>query len=116
MANFPARTLAEIAARLIPAFRLTRFAYRRFADVAHSAAKRKTMPFVQDEYHLMMEVPSINQASSDRYQVPCKVKVLHARLSGDTYHIGVTFTEISSLHQNLFEAWLSITTRHDQLV
>lgn len=68
------------------------------------------------EYHLMMEVPSINQASSDRYQVACKVKALHARLSGDVYHIGVTFTEISSLHQNLFEAWLSITTRHDQLV
>ncbi len=68
------------------------------------------------EYHLMMEVPGINQASSEHYQVPCKVRALHARLSGDIYYVGVTFTEISSLHQSLFEAWLSITTRYDHLV
>ncbi|MDO8178366.1 MAG: PilZ domain-containing protein [Undibacterium sp.] len=66
-------------------------------------------------YRLMMEMPSIDQSSSLRYQVPCKVMLLHIRLSGDWYQVGARFTEISNLHQNLFDAWLSITTRFDQL-
>jgi PilZ domain len=67
------------------------------------------------EYRLMMEVPGIDQSSPLRYQVPCKVVVMHIRLSGDFYQVGVRFTEISTLYQSLFDAWLSITTRFDQL-
>lgn len=68
------------------------------------------------EYRLMMEVPSIDQFSSHRYQVHCKMRVVQSVLSGDYYHANMQFTELSDLHQNLYEAWLSITTRHDQLV
>jgi c-di-GMP-binding flagellar brake protein YcgR len=65
--------------------------------------------------HLMMEIPSIDQTSSIRYQVPCKVLVMHVRLSGDIYQVGVKFTEISELHQSLFDAWLSIIAKFERL-
>lgn len=66
-------------------------------------------------YQMMMEVPGIDQSTSLRYQVPCKVLVMHVRLSADAYQIGVKFAEISDLHQNLFDAWISITAKFDQL-
>lgn len=71
---------------------------------------------IDKEYRMMMEVPRIDQSSSDPYQVVCKVAVLHAILSGDSYRIGVKFTEISDLHENLVAAWLSISNKIDQLV
>jgi c-di-GMP-binding flagellar brake protein YcgR len=67
------------------------------------------------KFQIMMEMPGIDQSSSVRHQAPCKVLVMHVRLSGDFYQIGVKFTEISDLHQALFDAWLSITTKFDQL-
>jgi c-di-GMP-binding flagellar brake protein YcgR len=70
---------------------------------------------VNKKYHIMMEMPSIDQSSSVRHQAPCKVLAMHVRLSGDFYQIGVKFTEISDLHQALFDAWLSITTKFEQL-
>ena len=70
---------------------------------------------VNRQYQIMMEMPSIDQSSSTRHQAPCKVVAMHVRLSGDLYLIGVKFTEISDLHQALFDAWLSITTKFDQL-
>lgn len=70
---------------------------------------------IDRKYHLMMEMPSIDQTSSTRYQAPCKVLVMHIRLSGDFYQVGVKFAEISDLHQALFDAWVSITTKFDRL-
>ena len=70
---------------------------------------------VDRKYQIMMEMPSIDQSSSKRYQAPCKVIAMHVRLSGDYYQTGVKFIEISGLHQALFDAWLSITTKFDQL-
>ena len=70
---------------------------------------------VNQQYKIMMEMPSIDQSSSVRHQAPCKVLAMHIRLSGDFYQVGVRFTEISDLHQALFDAWLSITAKFDQL-
>ena len=70
---------------------------------------------IDKEYRLLMEVPRIDQSSSEPYQVACKISVLHAILSGDSYRIGVKFTEISDLHKNLVAAWLSITNKIDWL-
>ena len=67
------------------------------------------------EYRLMMLVPNINQESSESYQVHCKMKVVNAILSGEVYHINLRFTELSDLHRCLFEAWLSLVAKHDQL-
>jgi c-di-GMP-binding flagellar brake protein YcgR len=66
-------------------------------------------------YQLIVEMPSIDQSSSVRFQAPCTIFTTHIRLSGDHYQVGVKFTEIADLHQALFDAWLSITTKFDQL-
>lgn len=70
---------------------------------------------VNQEYQVMMEVPRIDQAVAQPYQVRCKVMVLHAILSDDFFRVGVKFSELSDLHRNLIAAWLSIATKIDQL-
>ncbi len=66
-------------------------------------------------YQLIVEMPGIDQSSPVRYQAPCTVFTTHIRLSGDHYQVGVKFTEIDNLHQTLFDAWLSIISKFDQL-
>ena len=66
---------------------------------------------VNHEYHVKIEIPSIIQGSAENYQVPCKVLALHSILKGDIYQLGVKFSEISDLHENLFNAWLSLTSK-----
>jgi hypothetical protein len=68
------------------------------------------------EYRVMMEVPSIVPTSSAHYQVHCKMRVQQIILRGEVYHLNMQFTELGDLHQSLFDAWLSIINKHDQLV
>ena len=66
-------------------------------------------------YQLIVDMPGIDPSSSVRFQAPCTIFTMHVRLSGDTYQAGVKFTEIGDLHKTLFNAWLSIITKFDQL-
>jgi c-di-GMP-binding flagellar brake protein YcgR len=66
-------------------------------------------------YQLIVEMPGIDQSSSVRFQAACTIFTMHIRLSGDTYQVGVKFTEIDNLHQTLFDAWLSIISKFDHL-
>ncbi len=68
------------------------------------------------EYRVMMEVPGIVQSSSAHYQVHCKMRVQQIILRGEVYHLNMQFTEVEELHKSLFDAWLSIISKHDQLV
>ena len=70
---------------------------------------------VNRAYQLIVEMPGIDQSSSVRFHAPCTILTTHVRLSGDTYQVGVKITEIDDLHQALFDAWLSIITKFDQL-
>ena len=67
------------------------------------------------KYQIVMEMPSIDRSSSNRHQAPCKVLTMYVRLSGNLYQVGAKLVEISDLHQTLFDAWLSITSKFDQL-
>ncbi|MFZ6773273.1 PilZ domain-containing protein [Undibacterium sp. SXout7W] len=57
-------------------------------------------------YPMMIEIPGIDGAEQ-MYKVSCKGIVKHTILSSDYYRIGVLLTDISSLHQELVNAWLS---------
>ena len=66
-------------------------------------------------YQLIVEMPGIDQSSSVKFHAPCTIFIMHVRLSGDHYQVGVKFTEIDDLHQTLFDAWLSIISKFDHL-
>ena len=61
-------------------------------------------------YPMMIEIPGIDGVEQI-YKVSCKGIVKHAILSGDDYRIGVLLTDVSSLHQELVNAWLSKVSR-----
>jgi hypothetical protein len=67
------------------------------------------------EYRLLLNVPHIDQASAQNYQVHCTMRVVSTLLSGEYYHINLKFTELSDLHRCLFEAWLSLVNKYEQL-
>jgi hypothetical protein len=66
---------------------------------------------INKEYRLMMDVPNINPAARESYQVHCKMLVLNSQLNDGLYHVNLKFTELSDLHRCLFEAWLSLVSR-----
>jgi c-di-GMP-binding flagellar brake protein YcgR len=70
---------------------------------------------VNKEYRLLLNVPHIDQTSDQTYQVHCKMRVLNSLLSSEYYHINLKFTELSDLHRCLFEAWLSLVSKYEQL-
>ena len=68
---------------------------------------------IEREYHCMLEIPHIGHESKVPYKVPCKVAILHSILSGDAFRIGVRFVEISDLHKDLLNAWVSLVSKQD---
>lgn len=68
---------------------------------------------INKEFHCMLEIPHIGQDSTQTYKVPCKIAILHSILSGDAFRIGVRFVEISELHQDLLDAWVSLASKLD---
>jgi hypothetical protein len=66
---------------------------------------------INQEYRLMMDVPNINPAAQESYQVHCTMLVLNSQLNDGLYHVNLKFTELSDLHRCLFEAWLSLVSR-----
>ncbi|MCU6433017.1 PilZ domain-containing protein [Undibacterium sp. Jales W-56] len=68
---------------------------------------------VNHEYRIMMEVPGIADPVSQHFKVACKALVQHCILAEDDYRIGVKFNELSDLHQNLIDAWISRAGKAD---
>lgn len=68
---------------------------------------------IDREYHCMLEIPQIDHGAKYPYKVPCKVVILHSILSGDSFRIGVRFAQISELHQDLLNAWVSLASKQD---
>ncbi|WP_395007802.1 PilZ domain-containing protein [Undibacterium sp.] len=68
---------------------------------------------IDREYHCMLEVPQIDVGSSQPYKVQCKIAILHSILSGDAFRVGVRFVDISELHQDLLNAWVSLVSKQD---
>ena len=66
---------------------------------------------INQEYRLMMDVPNINPAAQESYQVHCTMLVLNSQLNDGLYQVNLKFTELSDLHRCLFEAWLSLVSR-----
>lgn len=62
------------------------------------------------EYPISIDIPALDFVH-ENYQVDCTVMVKHAILSGDIYRIGASFWEISGLHKELVNAWLSKTLK-----
>ncbi|MBK1889353.1 PilZ domain-containing protein [Undibacterium sp. 14-3-2] len=57
-------------------------------------------------YPMMIEIPGIAN-SDDIFRVACKGSVRHIILSGDHYHAGMHLTNMSDLHSELVNAWIS---------
>lgn len=68
---------------------------------------------IDREYHCMLEIPQIDHESKSPFKVPCKVAILHSILSGDAFRVGVRFVDISALHQDLLNAWVSLVSKQD---
>jgi c-di-GMP-binding flagellar brake protein YcgR len=65
------------------------------------------------EYQLNVEVPSIDKTSSALYHVNCVVALTHSVLSGEQFRVGVKFVNISSMHRDLINAWVSLASKFD---
>jgi hypothetical protein len=63
---------------------------------------------IGNDYQMMVEIPGIDQFCNT-FKVTCTVRVMHAILSGDFFHIGLQFTQLSDAHQELVNAWISKT-------
>lgn len=61
-------------------------------------------------YPMLLEIPAIN-GSKDIHKVQCMGLVRHTILSADNYRIGLQLQEISGLHEELVQAWVSLTNR-----
>jgi c-di-GMP-binding flagellar brake protein YcgR len=66
------------------------------------------------EYQMMVEIPGIDEFCNT-FKVSCTIRVMHAILSGEIYRVGVQFTSISSMHQELVNAWISKTVAVQEL-
>jgi c-di-GMP-binding flagellar brake protein YcgR len=66
---------------------------------------------VNKEYQLMLEVPQIRDLTLPPFKVPAKIRVQHAILSDGKYRLGMQFIELSDLHSDLLQAWISITSK-----
>ncbi len=64
----------------------------------------------QKTYPVLLEIPAIN-GSREIYKVQCSARVRHSILSVDSYKIGLQLTDISGLHAELVQAWVSLANR-----
>jgi len=71
---------------------------------------------VERDYHCMFEIPPIDLSAKQVYKVPCKIAVMHSILRGDAFRVGVRIVEISDLHQDLLNAWISLANRTEQAI
>ncbi|MBR7799064.1 PilZ domain-containing protein [Undibacterium fentianense] len=65
------------------------------------------------EFQMMLEVPNIDHMRQAPHKVPCKVVVLHSVLSGDYFRVGVRFIELTELHKDLLNAWVSLANKQE---
>lgn len=64
---------------------------------------------VNKEYQLMLDVPQIRDLKLPSIKVPAKIRVQHMILSEGKYRLGMQFIELSDLHRDLLQAWISMT-------
>ena len=57
-------------------------------------------------YPMMLDIPGIDEPGKI-FHVSCMGMIRHVVLSNDHYRIGVQLSEMSSLHDELFQAWIS---------
>lgn len=67
---------------------------------------------LHSSYPMLMEIPGIYDGQ-DIHKVHCKGTIRHVILSGDSYRTGIQLSEMSGLHNELVQAWLSKTNRHN---
>ena len=72
-----------------------------------------TALLAEHDYQLSLEVPNIDKTSSTLYQVTCTVVLTHSVLSGGQFRVGVKFVQMSRLHRDLINAWVSLASRLD---
>lgn len=62
-------------------------------------------------YLILLNVPNLANPSKEPIKVPCKVKVLHSVLSGNSFRSGANIIEIDHSHRELINSWIAFENK-----